>query len=74
MSVFQDVLNELTGQRSVPNLFIRQQHIGGYDKSFKLYSTGKLQLLLKGIKYDFDLVVIGGGSGGIAAAKVNCFK
>ena len=25
------------------------------------------------IKYDYDLVVIGGGSGGLAASKVNTF-
>lgn len=25
----QDALNEITGQRTVPNIFIKQQHIGG---------------------------------------------
>lgn len=28
-SALQDALEEITGQRSVPNIFIKQQHIGG---------------------------------------------
>lgn len=28
-AALQDALEEITGQRSVPNIFIKQQHIGG---------------------------------------------
>jgi len=28
-AAIQDALEEITGQRSVPNIFIAQQHIGG---------------------------------------------
>lgn len=28
-AALQDALEEITGQRSVPNIFIQQQHIGG---------------------------------------------
>jgi glutaredoxin 3 len=28
-SAIQDALEEMTGQRSVPNIFIKQDHVGG---------------------------------------------
>lgn len=28
-SAMQDALQEITGQRTVPNIFIKQEHIGG---------------------------------------------
>lgn len=28
-SALQDALQEITGQRTVPNIFIKQKHIGG---------------------------------------------
>jgi glutaredoxin len=32
----------MTGQRTVPNVFIRGKHIGGCDDTIKLQDSGKL--------------------------------
>jgi glutaredoxin 3 len=42
----QAALFELSNQRSVPNVFIKQKHIGGNDDTQKLAKTGKLNELL----------------------------
>ncbi|KAF9957170.1 glutaredoxin [Mortierella alpina] len=42
----QAYLLELTGQRTVPNIFINKKHIGGCDDLFKLDKSGQLQTLL----------------------------
>jgi glutaredoxin 3 len=42
----QDALLKMTGQRTVPNVFINGQHIGGNDKTQALNSSGKLKTLL----------------------------
>ncbi|XP_039627056.1 thioredoxin reductase 3 [Polypterus senegalus] len=68
---FQDVLFEMTGQKTVPNVFVNKKHIGGCDKTMQAHDDGVLQKLL-GIcteSYDYDLIVIGGGSGGLACSK-----
>ncbi|XP_007893485.1 thioredoxin reductase 1, cytoplasmic isoform X2 [Callorhinchus milii] len=72
----QEALFELTKQRTVPNVFVRKQHIGGCDKTLQAHKEGKLQSLLEMTEanqvdgsYDYDLIVIGGGSGGLAASK-----
>ena len=76
----QDALLQKTGQKTVPNVFVNGQHIGGCDKTIEAHQSGRLQFLLSkeqgepsgtpDVKYDYDLVVIGGGSGGLAASKV----
>ncbi|KAI4349310.1 hypothetical protein L6164_009915 [Bauhinia variegata] len=42
----QKVLEELTGQSTVPNVFIGGKHIGGCTDTLKLYHKGELQPLL----------------------------
>lgn len=42
----QDTLEQMTGQRTVPNIFINGQHIGGNSEFQALYKEGKLKELL----------------------------
>ncbi|GKU04457.1 glutaredoxin 3 [Fusarium langsethiae] len=46
-SALQDALEKISGQRTVPNVYIRQQHIGGNSDLQSLNSGGKLKNLLK---------------------------
>jgi glutaredoxin 3 len=46
-AALQDALEEITGQRSVPNIFIGQKHIGG--NSDLQAKKGELDGLLKGV-------------------------
>ncbi|TFK94938.1 glutaredoxin [Polyporus arcularius HHB13444] len=45
-SAIQDYLAEKTGQRTVPNIFINQKHVGGCDSVVSLDSQGKLASLV----------------------------
>ncbi|GMI68388.1 glutaredoxin C2 [Hibiscus trionum] len=42
----QAALAELTGQRTVPNVFIGGKHIGGCDTTLAMHANGKLIPLL----------------------------
>ncbi|TYZ61891.1 hypothetical protein PybrP1_004832, partial [[Pythium] brassicae (nom. inval.)] len=46
-SEIQDLLLELTNQRTVPNVFIKGQHIGGCDSTMALHADNKLLPLLQ---------------------------
>jgi len=67
----QAALLEKSGQRTVPNVFINGNHIGGCDDTLKLAAEDKLLPLIAASShnFDYDIVVIGGGSGGLAASK-----
>jgi glutaredoxin 3 len=45
-AAIQDALFVMTGQRTVPNVFINQKHIGGNDSVQAANKTGKLKELL----------------------------
>lgn len=65
----QQSLFEKTKQKTVPNLFVNGKHVGGCDATIQAHQDGRLAELLSGVQYDYDLIVIGGGSGGLAASK-----
>ena len=75
----RDYLYEKTGQKTVPNVFVRGVHLGGCDNTMNAHAEGRLSKMysLKSNisedgdeNYEYDLIVIGGGSGGLACAKV----
>ncbi|XP_054992840.1 thioredoxin reductase 3 [Sorex araneus] len=66
----QEVLTEMTNQPTVPNVFVNKVHMGGYDRTLQAHQSGLLKQLLQGeAGYDYDLIVLGGGSGGLACAQ-----
>ncbi|KIK62294.1 hypothetical protein GYMLUDRAFT_42236 [Collybiopsis luxurians FD-317 M1] len=42
----QNYLYEKTGQRTVPNVFVKKEHIGGNDDTQAANKSGKLQTLI----------------------------
>lgn len=57
----------------MPLVFAMGKPIGGLEDVVKSFESGDLRKLLKPHPYDYDLIVIGGGSGGLAASKVDKF-
>jgi glutaredoxin 3 len=47
MDFIQDVLNDMTGARTVPRVFIGGKFIGGGDDTVKLFQEGKLTEILR---------------------------
>merc|ERR1711868_25679 len=70
-AAIQAALADKTGQRTVPNVFINGNHIGGCDDTLKLHADNKLMAAVQADthNFDYDIIVIGGGSGGLAASK-----
>ncbi|XP_045164939.2 thioredoxin reductase 1, cytoplasmic-like isoform X2 [Mercenaria mercenaria] len=70
-SAIQHVLTDMTGQRTVPSVFINGKHLGGCDDTLRAHKENRLLPMINPPtdKYDYDLIVIGGGSGGLAASK-----
>ncbi len=48
--VMQAALTRMTGQRSVPNVFVNGNHVGGNDDTHAAHRSGKLDELLNGQK------------------------
>lgn len=44
--MIQKQLLETTGQRTVPSIFIGQQHVGGNSELQQLHALGKLEVIL----------------------------
>uniref|UniRef100_A0A2P2HXB3 thioredoxin-disulfide reductase (NADPH) n=1 Tax=Hirondellea gigas TaxID=1518452 RepID=A0A2P2HXB3_9CRUS len=67
----QEALQAKTGQTTVPNTWINGTHVGGATDTLELHSKGELMKLLRTRthSYEYDMVIIGGGSGGLAASK-----
>lgn len=67
----QSALLEKSGQKTVPNVYVNGEHLGGATDVRAAHDNGRLQEMLKTdvTNYDYDLFVIGGGSGGLACSK-----
>lgn len=48
------VMMQRSGRRTVPQIFIGEQHIGGYDELAALEHNGRLDALLEGVKGSSD--------------------
>ncbi|CAO3658723.1 unnamed protein product [Rhizopus stolonifer] len=46
-SAIQAYLLEKTNQRTVPNIFINEKHVGGCDNLLQVIKSGKIQALLQ---------------------------
>ena len=52
-----EILNELvdlTSQRTVPNVFVGGQHVGGCDDTMELHRSGKLAEMLEAAGVEFN--------------------
>eukprot|EP00793_Prasinoderma_coloniale_P001090 PRCOL_00006081-RA len=47
-AALQAVLEDMTGQRTVPNVFVRGEHVGGCDDTMRLQQQGALAGMLEG--------------------------
>jgi len=70
MVELQAALYKRSGQKTVPNVYVKGQHLGGCDDTMQAYTEGRLLDMIATHKYEYDLVVLGGGSGGLAASKL----
>ena len=68
----QQEMVERSGRRSVPEIFLDGELVGGYDDLARLNATGELDRRLgrkpAELKTLYDVAVVGGGPAGLAAA------
>lgn len=69
----QEMLERTDGAKTVPQIFVNDELIGGYDDLMAKKKSGELQQLLnleqqQNIEKPRDLVIIGAGPGGLSAA------
>ena len=68
----QEEMVERSGRRSVPQVFLGGEHVGGYDDLARLNATGELDRRLGRepveLKTLYDVAIVGGGPAGLAAA------
>ena len=68
----RDEMLERSGRRSVPQIFLGGELVGGYDDLARLNASGELDRRLgRGpveLKQVYDVAVVGGGPAGLAAA------
>ena len=69
MAEIQEHLMSTTGIKTVPNVWINGQFAGDNSKMHSIFDDKMLFKTVEGHDYDYDLVVIGGGSGGLSASK-----
>jgi len=68
----QQEMVERSGRRSVPEIFLGGELVGGYDDLARLNATGELDRRLgrepAELKTVYDVAIVGGGPAGLAAA------
>ncbi len=72
-AVLEQQMVERSRRRTVPQIFIDEQSIGGYDDLAQLNATGELDQLLNiqsqvNLTKVYDLAIIGAGPAGMSAA------
>jgi alkyl hydroperoxide reductase subunit F len=68
----KEMIERTNGAKTIPQIFIDGDHIGGYDDLIELETTGQLNNKL-GIEADdldqiWDLIIVGAGPAGLSAA------
>nr|WP_231243083.1 glutaredoxin 3 [Ehrlichia canis] len=43
-TLLEEMIQKSNGMRTLPQIFINDQHIGGCDDLYRLYESGKLEL------------------------------
>lgn len=59
-----------TNSKTFPQIYISGELIGGYNDLVDSHKKGRIFKLIDSHSFDYDLIVLGGGSGGLAASKV----